>query len=334
MPPFDVDALRAEFPALAREQDGRPVVFLDGPGGTQVPQRVIDAVVGYYRDIERQLGRGVHDQRGVRRDRRGGARRRRRLPGGGRPGRDQVRPEHVEPDAPPRAVDRRDPRAGRRDRRDDARPRGERQHLAGDGRRPRRDGPAPSTSTRRRDPRPRGPRVEARRADEARRGGLRQQRGRHGQPGPRDRRARPRGRGADLRRRGGVSRRTARSTSAALDTDFLACSAYKWFGPHLGVLYGKADAPRSACRSSRSGRRTTAGRPGPQSFEVDRRDAGRDRLPARHRARATATWRVRRAPRTGSERRRELVAGMVAIAAYERDLVGPPDRRPRGASRA
>jgi cysteine desulfurase family protein (TIGR01976 family) len=50
MPAFDVDALRAEFPALAREQDGRPVVFLDGPGGTQVPQRVIDAVVAYYRD--------------------------------------------------------------------------------------------------------------------------------------------------------------------------------------------------------------------------------------------------------------------------------------------
>ena len=27
----------------------------------------------------------------------------------------------------------------------------------------------------------------------------------------------------------------------ALDTDFLVCSAYKWFGPHLGALYGKAD---------------------------------------------------------------------------------------------
>jgi cysteine desulfurase family protein (TIGR01976 family) len=50
MPAFDVDALRAEFPALAREEHGRPVAFLDGPGGTQVPQRVIDAVVGYYRD--------------------------------------------------------------------------------------------------------------------------------------------------------------------------------------------------------------------------------------------------------------------------------------------
>lgn len=56
MPRFDVDALRAQFPALAREQDGRPVAFLDGPGGTQVPQRVIDAVVGYYRDSNANSG--------------------------------------------------------------------------------------------------------------------------------------------------------------------------------------------------------------------------------------------------------------------------------------
>jgi cysteine desulfurase family protein (TIGR01976 family) len=47
---FDVAAVRRRFPALSREQDGRPVVFLDGPGGTQVPQQVIDAVVAYYRD--------------------------------------------------------------------------------------------------------------------------------------------------------------------------------------------------------------------------------------------------------------------------------------------
>ena len=55
-PAFDVEALRAEFPALAREQDGRPVAFLDGPGGTQVPQRVIDAVTGYYRDMNANSG--------------------------------------------------------------------------------------------------------------------------------------------------------------------------------------------------------------------------------------------------------------------------------------
>jgi cysteine desulfurase family protein (TIGR01976 family) len=46
---FDVEALWAEFPALALEQDGRPVAYFDGPGGTQVPQRVIDAIATYYR---------------------------------------------------------------------------------------------------------------------------------------------------------------------------------------------------------------------------------------------------------------------------------------------
>jgi cysteine desulfurase family protein (TIGR01976 family) len=50
MPTFDPALQRPQFPALAARQDGRPVVFLDGPGGTQVPQRVIDAVASYYRD--------------------------------------------------------------------------------------------------------------------------------------------------------------------------------------------------------------------------------------------------------------------------------------------
>src|SRR5206468_7986635 len=53
---FDVDALRAEFPALRREQDGRKVAFLDGPGGTQVPQRVIDAVTTYLTDTNANHG--------------------------------------------------------------------------------------------------------------------------------------------------------------------------------------------------------------------------------------------------------------------------------------
>ena len=56
MPAFDVAAIRAQFPALRREQDGRPVVFLDGPGGTQVPERVIDAVTGYYRTMNANSG--------------------------------------------------------------------------------------------------------------------------------------------------------------------------------------------------------------------------------------------------------------------------------------
>ncbi|MFL5750546.1 MAG: cysteine desulfurase-like protein [Chloroflexota bacterium] len=50
MTAFDVDAIRARFPALSIEQDGRPIAFFDGPGGTQVPQSVIDAVTAYYRE--------------------------------------------------------------------------------------------------------------------------------------------------------------------------------------------------------------------------------------------------------------------------------------------
>jgi len=44
MTSFDVEALRRRFPALSIEQDGRPIALFDGPGGTQVPQSVIDAV--------------------------------------------------------------------------------------------------------------------------------------------------------------------------------------------------------------------------------------------------------------------------------------------------
>jgi cysteine desulfurase family protein (TIGR01976 family) len=56
LPIFDVEALRAEFPALRREQDGTPVAFLDGPGGTQVPQRVVDAVSRYLSETNANHG--------------------------------------------------------------------------------------------------------------------------------------------------------------------------------------------------------------------------------------------------------------------------------------
>jgi cysteine desulfurase family protein (TIGR01976 family) len=42
-----VDAIRDRFPALARIHRGRPVAYFDGPGGTQVPDGVVDAVSGY-----------------------------------------------------------------------------------------------------------------------------------------------------------------------------------------------------------------------------------------------------------------------------------------------
>jgi cysteine desulfurase family protein (TIGR01976 family) len=47
---LDVDRIRARFPALARtDEDGRPFVWVDAPGGSQVPESVIDAVAGHYR---------------------------------------------------------------------------------------------------------------------------------------------------------------------------------------------------------------------------------------------------------------------------------------------
>lgn len=42
-----VERLRSQFPALKKMLDGKPAVFLDGPAGTQVPQRVMNAIVDY-----------------------------------------------------------------------------------------------------------------------------------------------------------------------------------------------------------------------------------------------------------------------------------------------
>ncbi len=45
----DCERARRDFPALGRMVDGRPLAFLDGPAGTQVPEAVIEAIAGYYR---------------------------------------------------------------------------------------------------------------------------------------------------------------------------------------------------------------------------------------------------------------------------------------------
>jgi cysteine desulfurase family protein (TIGR01976 family) len=56
MTTFDVDAIRARFPALSLTHEGRPMAFFDGPGGTQVPETVIDAVSRYYRESNANHG--------------------------------------------------------------------------------------------------------------------------------------------------------------------------------------------------------------------------------------------------------------------------------------
>jgi cysteine desulfurase family protein (TIGR01976 family) len=48
---LDIEAVRARFPALASG-----VALLDGPGGTQCPRSVIDAIAGYLRDSNANLG--------------------------------------------------------------------------------------------------------------------------------------------------------------------------------------------------------------------------------------------------------------------------------------
>src|SRR5260370_10616254 len=47
--PLDINWARAQFPSLSQEENGHPAAFLDGPGGTQVPQRVINAISDYLR---------------------------------------------------------------------------------------------------------------------------------------------------------------------------------------------------------------------------------------------------------------------------------------------
>ena len=44
---IDLRWVRSQFPALTQTVNGHPAVFLDGPGGTQVPQRVMDAIADY-----------------------------------------------------------------------------------------------------------------------------------------------------------------------------------------------------------------------------------------------------------------------------------------------
>ena len=45
--PFDVARVRSQFPALSQTVNGNPAAFLDGPGGTQVPHKVIHAMTDY-----------------------------------------------------------------------------------------------------------------------------------------------------------------------------------------------------------------------------------------------------------------------------------------------
>jgi len=63
MTQFDVAAVRRRFPALQLTHDGQPMVFFDGPGGTQVPDTVIEGVTRYYRESNANHGGGFETSR-------------------------------------------------------------------------------------------------------------------------------------------------------------------------------------------------------------------------------------------------------------------------------
>jgi len=58
--PFDVEAVRAEFPALHQEVHGWPLVYLDNAATTQKPRAVIEAVERFYTRDCSNIHRGVH----------------------------------------------------------------------------------------------------------------------------------------------------------------------------------------------------------------------------------------------------------------------------------
>jgi len=318
MPTFDVDALRAEFPALAREQDGRTVAFLDGPGGTQVPQRVIDAVAGYYRDMNANAGGAfttsarcdamVDETHSAVADLLGAA-----SPDEikfgynmstltlhiGRsigailsPGDEIVvttldheanvstwRAMAADRDVTVRTVDIREDDVTL-DLEDLESKLGPRTKLVAVGYASNAVGTVNPVSE-----------IVAR-AHEV--GALTYVDAVAFAPhGPID--------------------------VQALDTDFLVCSVYKWFGPHLGALYGKTEVlerlPAYKVRPAHDRYET-----GTQSFEaIAGTLAATDYLRDIGRSYGDVTGAPGAA--TASERRRELVAGMTAITAYERDLV-------------
>jgi cysteine desulfurase/selenocysteine lyase len=61
MKPFDINSIRADFPILSREVNGKPLVYLDNGATSQKPNQVIDAVSNYYRNFNANIHRGVHE---------------------------------------------------------------------------------------------------------------------------------------------------------------------------------------------------------------------------------------------------------------------------------
>jgi len=57
---LDIDKIRADFPILEREVNGKPLVYFDNAATSQTPTVVIDAIVEYYTKYNANIHRGVH----------------------------------------------------------------------------------------------------------------------------------------------------------------------------------------------------------------------------------------------------------------------------------
>jgi cysteine desulfurase/selenocysteine lyase len=57
---MDIEHIRADFPILHQEVNGKPLVYLDNGATTQKPQVVIDAITNYYRTTNSNVHRGAH----------------------------------------------------------------------------------------------------------------------------------------------------------------------------------------------------------------------------------------------------------------------------------
>jgi len=57
---FDINAVRADFPILARQVHGKPLVYLDSGASAQKPNAVIDAVTRAYAEDYANVHRGLH----------------------------------------------------------------------------------------------------------------------------------------------------------------------------------------------------------------------------------------------------------------------------------
>ena len=58
--PYDVEAIRRDFPILSREVYGKPLVYLDNGASAQKPKSVLDAIDHAYRSEYANVHRGLH----------------------------------------------------------------------------------------------------------------------------------------------------------------------------------------------------------------------------------------------------------------------------------